>query len=294
MEKDAYCTRYRSEQPGRQLNLDGFYMDKTEVTVSQYATCVEAGKCTANWLQTYTGKVNAQGVPTYSKSDMCNWGRRGRDNHPVNCVTWYEADQYCQWQEKHLPTEAQWEKAARGSEGILYPWGNAEPSCHFAVIKVGNNACSQKQTWDVGKKEDGRSPYGVMDMVGNVSEWVWDRFSSGYFAQAPSQNPTGPNAGFQRGIRGGAWSSVHTAGELRSSYRWRRPPTFRSPAIGFRCAKPGHGKAPVIVREPVGTDLANPPVTRPTAVPQGAPTGTPSPAKPPAAIQKVAPKPPPQ
>tara|TARA_B100000683_G_scaffold235576_1_gene239465 strand:+ start:215 stop:2131 length:1917 start_codon:yes stop_codon:yes gene_type:complete len=249
VQKDAYCYRYRSEQPGRQIELDGFYIDKTEVTVAEYGECVKAGACVPNGLQAYTGPVNRLGVPTYLKSDMCNWGQAGRDNHPLNCVTWYEADQYCQWSGKDLPTEAQWEKAARGQKGSLYPWGNAEPSCHFAVIKVGNKACSQKQTWDVGKKPEGQSPYGVMDMVGNVSEWVWDRYSAGFYAQAPSKNPVGPNAGFQRGIRGGAWSSIHTSGELRTSYRWRRPPTFRSLAIGFRCAKPAPGKTSVIPRE---------------------------------------------
>ena len=249
VQKDAYCYRYRSEQPGRQIELDGFYIDKTEVTVAEYGECVKAGACVPNGLQAYTGPVNGLGVPTYLKSDMCNWGQPGRDNHPLNCVTWYEADQYCLWAGKDLPTEAQWEKAARGQKGPLYPWGNAEPSCHFAVIKVGNKACSQKQTWDVGKKPEGQSSYGVMDMVGNVSEWVWDRYSAGYYAQAPSKNPVGPNAGFQRGIRGGAWSSTHTSGELRSSYRWRRPPTFRSLAIGFRCVKPAPGQTSVIPRE---------------------------------------------
>jgi hypothetical protein len=89
-----------------------------------------------------------------------------------------------------------------------------------------------------------------MDMVGNVSEWVWDRYSPIYYAQAPSKNPIGPAAGFQRGIRGGAWSSVHTSGELRTSYRWRRPPTYRSLAIGFRCAKPGAGAAEIIPQMP--------------------------------------------
>ena len=246
-DKDAFCQRYRSEQPGRRINLDGFYIDKTEVTVADYRRCVAAGKCIPKGLSNYTGPVNRQGVPSYVYSEMCNWNQKGRDKHPLNCVTWYEGEQYCQWQGKHLPTEAQWEKAARGTTASLYPWGNADPSCHFAVIKVGSNACSQKQTWNVGAKPEGQSPFGVMDMVGNVSEWVWDRFSAGYYAQAPSKNPTGPGAGFKRGIRGGAWSSVHTSGELRASYRWRRPPTFRSPAIGFRCAKPGVGGAPIIV-----------------------------------------------
>ena len=264
LQKDAFCYRYRSEQPGRQIELDGFYIDETEVTVGAYNKCVEAGACVPNGLQSYTGPFNSLGVPTYLKSDMFYWGQPGRDEHPLNCVTWYEADQYCQWAGKDLPTEAQWEKAARGEKGRLYPWGNAEPSCHFAVIKVGNKACSQKQTWDVGRKADGKSPYGVMDMVGNVSEWVWDRFSAGYYAQAPSKNPTGPNAGFQRGIRGGAWSSVHTSGELRTSYRWRRPPTFRSLAIGFRCVKPAPGQPSVIAREPeAATGLQRPPSNLP-------------------------------
>ena len=93
------------------------------------------------------------------------------------------------------------------------------------------------------------------DMVGNVSEWVWDRYSAGFYAQAPSKNPVGPNAGFQRGIRGGAWSSIHTSGELRTSYRWRRPPTFRSLAIGFRCAKPAPGQASVIPQEGAVEDM---------------------------------------
>jgi len=207
------------EKPRRQVYLDAFYIDRTEVTAAQYRACAKAGVCA---------------VPTKYDS---TWRTKGHDNHPMNGVTWNDADTYCRWAKKRLPTEAEWEKAARGTDDRLYPWGNEAPSCQRAVIREGGqDGCGKKGTWPVGSKPSGASPYGVLDMVGGVWEWLADYHDPQYYAHGPTQNPKGPTSGEYRVFRGSCWG-VERVAQHRVSQRNRGEPGRKNRQLGIRCAK---------------------------------------------------------
>jgi formylglycine-generating enzyme required for sulfatase activity len=199
-----------SRQPVHPVYLDAFYIDKTEVTNAQYRQCVEAGGCNAPGKTTY-----------YDNADY--------DQHPVVYVDWYQAGAYCEWAGKRLPTEAEWEKAARGTDERTYPWGEGIDCDHAQY-----NGCGEG-TVPVGSKPKGASPYGVLDMAGNVWEWVADWYDSGYYSQSPDRNPPGPDSGTMRVLRGGSWSG--TQGFAVCTFRYRFSPWFRLGIGGFRCAR---------------------------------------------------------
>jgi formylglycine-generating enzyme required for sulfatase activity len=217
--KDRACDRH--EAPGRTLELAAFDLDTTEVTVAAFATCVDKGKC----------------QPIVALAPTCNWGRPGYEQHPINCVTWDEARDYCAFAGKRLPTEAEWEKAARGPDGRVYPWGSEPATCRVAVMdEGGKNGCGRGPgTWPVATKPEGVSPYGAYDMAGNVAEWVADLYDPLYYQSAPGRDPTGPTAGEMRVYRGGGYFDSPV--ELRASYRARNAPGMRNGALGFRCAR---------------------------------------------------------
>ena len=213
----------------RSVHVDTFYIDRTEVTMAEYRECVEAGECEA------PGKYT-QG----ESSDNCNDLEEEWDNHPVNCVRWFDAQNYCEWVDggiKRLPTEAEWEKAARGTDGRVYPWGDApEPSCHLAVMNdatAGGEGCGGGSTMEVGSRPWGVSPYGVHDMTGNVVEWVADWWSGAY-DEEQLDNPTGPATGTLRVARGGSWPD-RSPEYLRTTYRTNGNPDFSWWNMGFRC-----------------------------------------------------------
>jgi formylglycine-generating enzyme required for sulfatase activity len=207
------------EQPERKVDLDAFQIDQYEVTVAQYQACVEAGGCAA---------------PKRGKG--CNAGQtEDRSGHPVNCVNWEQARQYCAWAGKRLPTEAEWEKAARGTDGRQYPWGGAPADCGHAVMDDDGPGCGQGRTWPVGSKTAGTSPYGAQDMAGNVWEWVADWYDEGYYAAGPDRNPPGPAAGTKRVLRGGAWNGVPV--NISGTRRGKSVPEFQGDGFGFRCAR---------------------------------------------------------
>jgi formylglycine-generating enzyme required for sulfatase activity len=205
------------EKPGRQVFLNAYFIDRTEVTVEQYSRCVRAGQCTPP-----------------EKEEDCNWEKEGREGHPVNCLTWHQADAYCRWAGGRLPTEAEWEKAARGRDGRMFPWGNQDAGCERAVMSGATGGCGKRSTWPVCSKEKGKSPYGLCDMSGNVWEWVADWYQPDYYLLGPVKNPTGPAQGTYRCERGGSWYGVPKY--LRVSNRDRDLPQARDDSIGFRCA----------------------------------------------------------
>jgi len=198
---------YTDEAPAHTVYLDAFWIDQTEVTNAMYSRCVQAGNC------------------------MSNSG--GNTNYPVVNVTWSDATTYCGWAGRRLPTEAEWEKAARGTDKRTFPWGNAAPSCSLANFAYSGTKKCAGGVAAVGSYLAGASFYGALDMAGNVWEWVSDWFAPGY-DPAPQRNPTGPATGVKRGMRGG--SNWNPAGFLASTGRSYYDPAKPLNVIGFRCA----------------------------------------------------------
>jgi serine/threonine-protein kinase len=206
-----YCLT--NELPLHTVELKAYRIDKYEVTNSQYAVCVAKGGCTDPLIS-----INAYyNKPAYS-------------NYPVVGVDWKQANAYCAWAGKRLPSEAEWEKAARGSADTrMYPWGDRVPDCTLA-----NFGTCKKEIAAVGSYPAGVSPSGTMDMAGNVWEWVNDWYREDYYTDSPASNPTGPTTGTRRVLRGGSWD--FDQGPLRVAYRDSSPEFNRYHNIGFRCA----------------------------------------------------------
>jgi len=199
-----------NEKPVHTVYLDDYHIDKYEVTNALYKVCVAAGVC---------DPPKNIGSPTYGYYQL--------DNYPVINVDWNMAKTYCQWRGASLPTEAQWEKAARGTDGRTYPWGDGINSTYANYMESAIGATA------VGSYTSGISFYGVFDMAGNVWEWVMDWYLDTYYTNSPSSNPMGPDSGDSHVIRGGSW---HDPGiSLSSTNRdWTRP-TDSNDSIGFRC-----------------------------------------------------------
>ena len=151
-------------------------------------------------------------------------------DYPVVGVSWYDAETYCKWVDARLPTEAEWEYAARGPEGRTYPWGNEDPACDLAQYR----GCSGR-TVPVGSLPDGASWCGALDLAGNVWEWVADWYADDYYERSPTQNPRGPKKEITKVVRGGSWPIDRYA--VRSATRSWNLPDFRNELSGFRCAR---------------------------------------------------------
>jgi formylglycine-generating enzyme required for sulfatase activity len=198
-----------NEHPQHKVTLSGFCIDKTELTVAAFAKCAAAGGCSP--------------IPTPWSG--CN---RNGQNHPVNCVIWSEAKTYCEWAGKRLPTEAEWEYAARGGDGRTYPWGNQDPDKSRLQWLADSTA-------PVGSFPAGASPFGALDMAGNVWEWTADGY--GAYAADPQTNPTGASDSSSRVIRGAGWRAGG-ADDVRAANRgFGTVPTVRSNETGFRCVR---------------------------------------------------------
>src|SRR5215213_575053 len=205
------------EQPIHRVNLDSFYIDKFEVTNGFYKACVEAGVC-----QPVRNKSSAIRSRYYDDSDF--------DTFPVIFVDWNRAQTYCEWRDARLPTEAEWEKAARGGTNVTYPWGDT-PDCNLANYGNCLGDTSSATIYDLGQ-----SRYGNYNMAGNVSEWVSDWYADDYYRSSPSlENPQGPDTGKEKVLRGGSWKDDYAG--MRSVNREAENPAYSSNAIGFRCAR---------------------------------------------------------
>ncbi len=205
------------EHPRHQVTLDGFYMDKFEVTVARYTEFVRAKNRPkpVYWDQVDSSKYK---------------------NLPVVGVDWHDAKAYCEWAGKRLPTEAEWEKAARGMDGRTYPWGNEQPTARLANFgKVFTTNVYDKRLAPVDSYEAGNSPYGLHYMAGNAWEWMADWYGADYYESSPARNPKGPSSGQYRVLRGGSWNDG--PGTIRSATRDRNWPAPRYADIGFRCAQ---------------------------------------------------------
>jgi formylglycine-generating enzyme required for sulfatase activity len=201
-------------RPQRRIFLSSYWIDRYEVTNAQYRACVMSGVCTP-------------------PKDRSAFDDHRNAQHPVTDVTWLQAREFCQWSGRRLPTEAEWEKAARGTDGRRYPWGNSAAPIKDR-IRINEQRSSRDGTEPVGSQAGTASPYGVHDLVGNVWEWVKDWYAENAYESAPTRDPQGPLHGSFRVLRGGGWRGGPL--ELRTGYRGWDEMTYWGPMLGFRCA----------------------------------------------------------
>jgi formylglycine-generating enzyme required for sulfatase activity len=216
---DCNETGAADERPVHRVAGSAFVIDRYEVTNGRYAACVRAGACVP---------------PSLASSNMRPhyFDDAAFADYPVIFVSWPQAQAFCAFAGGRLPTEAEWERAAAGSEQPrTYPWGESPPDCAKA-----NFAGCVGDTDRVGRRLAGQSPYGAFDMAGNVWEWTADFYDAGYYRQGPAQDPTGPATGTLKVMRGGCWVSGEST--LRTTCRKAGLPGSWAPNVGFRCAYP--------------------------------------------------------
>lgn len=214
-------------RPLHTVSMDAFWIDRTEVTNGMFEKCVDDGSC----QPPKEGLLNIKNP---------YWGETEFANYPVVDVDWDQANAYCQWAGRRLPTEAEWEKAARGTDGRTYPWGEG-----IDCQKANYGSCRRKLA-ETGISPTGASPYGALDMTGNVSEWVADYFDPSYYQVSPEQNPTGPSIGEGHSIRGYSFIDDNSFDGnayptpyylLNVPYRLGFAADMKMTILGFRCAK---------------------------------------------------------
>ena len=218
---------FNNETPMHRVYLDAFYLNKFVVTNAQYREFV---------------RVNGGPAPkNESRAKYTLWknGTFPQDisDHPVINVSWYDARAYCRWAGGRLPTEAEWEKSARGHDGLRYPWGNETPTPSHA--NYGRPWSGAKTLTPVGHFEKGKSPYGIYGMSGNVWQWTNDWYAEHYYQVSPQENPRGPKRGRNKTVRGGSWINIPAV--IHSSSRVGYDPLNRIYDIGIRCAKDVNG-----------------------------------------------------
>jgi len=228
-DKKVDRSAYQPEFPQRKVYLDAYDIDKYEVTTVQYLKFVLAT----------------------DRPPLLDWQYDGGNfqesmaSHPVMHVSWHDADAYCKWAGKRLPTSAEWEKAARGEDGRIYPWGNQPAGlsrANFGRTGLSGPVRDRPERLllyppiiSVDKYENAVSPYGVYQMSGNVAEWTADWYDPNYYKTAPDRNPKGPERGTQKAFRGGGW--VDSTPSVRPAQRNGADPTMKMNWLGFRCAR---------------------------------------------------------
>jgi formylglycine-generating enzyme required for sulfatase activity len=202
----------KDARPLHRVYLSSYWLDKYEVTNARYRQCVEGGGCTP-------------------PKDRQAFDDLERAQYPVTNITWNQARSFCQWQGRRLPTEAEWEKAARGTDGRRYPWGN-----DWNIVKSRvSNAVAANAIESVGRQAASSSPYGVFDLIGNASQWVKDWYAEDFYQTSPARDPQGPLRGSFRVLRGGEWNEKPS--NLQASYRGWDEVTYWGPTLGVRCAE---------------------------------------------------------
>ncbi|WP_437730782.1 SUMF1/EgtB/PvdO family nonheme iron enzyme [Sorangium sp. So ce1335] len=223
----------KSERPPHEVTLTrAFDLDRTEVTVAAYERCVEAGRCSPSGLH----GPRATAADVAQRGALCTAADPAKARHPVSCVDQAQAAAYCAFVGKRLPTEAEWEYAARGTDGREYPWGNDPPGCAHAVVsRPAGQGCGARGTQDVGSAKAGASPSGALDMAGNVWEWVADGWDPGAYVKGARTDPLIPATGSKGVLRGGSWD--FSASSARSTYRLAFDSEAGDVSTGFRCAR---------------------------------------------------------
>jgi len=211
------------ERPLHRVQLSAFAIDRYEVTNERYGACVKAGACSPPTLRSSAKRERYFDQPEFS-------------HYPVVFVSWQQADSFCRWDQGRLPTEAEWELAARGPAPStrVFPWGDEPADC--TKTNMGGARSCVGDTDLVGRRPAGASPWGVMDMAGNVWEWTADWYDAEYYSSSPVRDPRGPTGGRLKVMRGGCWASG--ADSLRVSCRKAELPGTWAPNVGFRCVRP--------------------------------------------------------
>lgn len=222
--------------PAHEVTLDAYEIDIYEVTNRDFQNFINSGECPGPLIEgnpdpcVYDGAVQSVTHEDYWTSSQYLY-------YPVINLRWDQAEAYCRWAGKRLPTEAEWEVAARGdsdgdssNDDRLYPWGNTPPTCDQA-----NYEGCVADTMEVGSLVAGVSPFGVYDMAGNVAEWVNDYYNATYYQWGETDNPQGPTSGSNRVVRGGSWYC--SANKTTSTFRDQANPLLQYNSVGFRCAR---------------------------------------------------------
>jgi iron(II)-dependent oxidoreductase len=234
---DRDCQTDEGPPGGVPVSVGAFWIDRYETSVAEYRACVAAGACERPF--------------DHARNAYCNYDAPGRDDFPLNCVDWFQASAFCEWRGARLPTEAEWERAARGGTSTRHPWGNEAATCERAVMDDGiyisptgqTDGCGRDRLEPRGSRDP--NPYGLYDMQGSVAEWVANWYEPDGIALYYGRGDlTGPATGRRRVLRGGAWDEGPRA--QRSSSRWAKVPKGHRSIYGsngFRCAGPAPGPA---------------------------------------------------
>ncbi len=217
------------EEPVHEVFLSEYFIDRYEGTAQDFAVFLNAHPDEAGRY------IQIRNAVTIERIDGMYSPRPGLERHPANRVSWYGADAYCRWRGKRLPTEAEWEKAARGTDERIFPWGNQFPHNDFVTFRKNFSEYGFDAMKPVDALPGGQSPYGVYHMAGNVWEWVADWYEDSYYEDSPAKDPQGPETGISKVLRGGNW--YYKAYYMRTTYRFNEHPDAFKIWQGFRCAK---------------------------------------------------------